>query len=45
MNKFFLIPKFEASNDKKYKVKPICDNAIYVKKADRHLPKLYYLFV
>ena len=44
MNKFS-VPKFEISNNKKYKVEAIQNNAIYVKKANGHLPGLYYLVV
>ena len=43
MNKF--LPKFEVDNNKEYKVKAIQDSGIYVKKANRHLSKLYYLVV
>ena len=40
------IAKFDASNNEKYKIKAIWDNAIYVKKlASNHLPKLYYLLL
>ena len=43
MNNFAKVPEFELDNDKKYKVEAIQDSAIYVKKADGHLPGLYYL--
>ena len=42
----FLLPEFELGNDnKEYKVEAIRDSAVYAKKADRHLPGLYYLVV
>ena len=43
MNKFVKVPEFDESNDKKYKMEAIQDNAVYAKKVDRHLPGLYYL--
>ena len=41
----FLVPEFELGNDKEYKVEAIQDSAVYTKKADRLLPRLYYLVV
>ena len=35
--------EFEFGNSKKYKVKAIWDTAVYVNKAESHLPGLYYL--
>ena len=32
-----------SNNSKKYNIKAIQDNAIYVSKAEGHLPSLYYL--
>lgn len=43
INKFSA--KFEMGNNKKYNVKAICNNAVYAKKVDRHLPGLYYLVI
>lgn len=45
MNKFLPMLKFEANNNKESKIKTIYDNAIYAKKADKHLLGLYYLVV
>ena len=42
MNEFAVL-EFKAGNDKEYKVEAILDSTIYAKKADGHLPKLYYL--
>ena len=39
----FSVPEFEAGNNKKYKIEAIQDSAIYAKKKDGYLPKLYYL--
>lgn len=39
----FLVPKFEAGNNKKYEVEAIQDSAVYTKKASKYLPELYYL--
>ena len=36
-------PKFDTSNNKKYKVKVIRDITIYAKKTKKHLLYLYYL--
>ena len=36
-------PEFDAGDNKKYKVEAIEDSAVYAKKAERHLPGLYYL--
>ena len=45
MNKLFLEPelKFDAGNNKKYKVKAIINSAVFAKEAEGHLPSLYYL--
>ena len=43
IDKFLLVPEFEAIDNKKYKVEAIQDSIIYVKEADRHLLRLYYL--
>lgn len=37
--------KFEANNNKKYKVKIIQNNKVYVKKVRGHLSELYYLVI
>ena len=37
--------EFKAGNKEEYKVKAICDSAVYAKKAENHLPGLYYLVV
>ena len=44
MNKLFPKPEpeFDAGNNKEYKVEAIIDSAVNVKKAQRHLPGLYY---
>ena len=42
MNKF-IVPEFDKGDDKKYKVEAIRNSAVYIKKADRHLLRLYYL--
>ena len=39
----FSVPEFEPGDNNKYEVEVIWDNAVYAKKADRHLPGLYYL--
>lgn len=31
------------SNDKKYKIKAICNSTFYISKSQGHLPGLYYL--
>ena len=36
-------PEFNAGNDKEYEVEAIKDSAVYAKKAEGHLPGLYYL--
>ena len=36
-------PEFDGGNNKKYKIKIIKNSAIYIKKAEGHLPSLYYL--
>ena len=43
MNEFVEVPKFELGDNKEYKVEAIQDSTVYVKKADGHLPGLYYL--
>lgn len=43
--KKYLVPEFETSNNKEYKVKGIRDSTVYAKEADKHLPELYYLIV
>ena len=45
MNEFLLVPKFEASDNKKYKVKTIQDIVIYAKKVGKYVLGLYYLIV
>lgn len=40
---FLLMPKFETSDNKIYKVETIQDNVVYAKKRGRHLLRLYYL--
>ena len=39
----FSVPEFELGDNKEYEVEAIRDSAIYAKKADGHLPGLYYL--
>ena len=45
INELFSKPKPElnAGNNKEYKFETIIDSAVYIKKAERHLPALYYL--
>ena len=45
MNKLFPEPEqeFDAGDNKEYKVEAIQDSAVYAKKAEGHLPGLYYL--
>ena len=43
MNKFLPVQEFEAGNNKKYEIKVIQNSAIYAKKVDKYLPRLYYL--
>ena len=45
MNKLFSEPEpeFDAGNNKEYKVEVIKNSVIYAKKAEGHLPGLYYL--
>ena len=45
INELFPEPelKFDTSNNKKYKVEAIKDSAVHAKKAEGHLPGLYYL--
>lgn len=33
----------DRNNDRKYIFKAICDNGVYARKSDNHLPGLYYL--
>lgn len=37
--------KFEADNKEKYKVKEIQDSAVYGKKSENYLPRVYYLIL
>ena len=40
----FSMPEFEpGDDDKEYEVEAIRDSTVYAKKADGHLPGLYYL--
>ena len=39
----FSVPKFEPGNNKEYKVEAVQNSAVYAKKINGHLPKLYYL--
>ena len=39
----FSMPEFELRNNKMYKVEAIQDSTVYVKEADGHLLRLYYL--
>ena len=39
----FSVPKFEPGDNKEYEMEAIRDSAVYAKKADGHLPGLYYL--
>ena len=39
----FSVPKFELDNDKKYKVEAIRNSTVYAKRANGHLPEVYYL--
>ena len=39
----FSVSEFKPGNDKEYEIEVIRDSAVYAKKADRHLPVLYYL--
>lgn len=41
----FLVPEFEMGNEKKYEVEATLDNTVYTKKANGHLPRLYYLVI
>lgn len=34
--------KFETSNNEEYNIEVIRNNAVYIKKIGKHLPKLYY---
>ena len=45
MNELFPEPEleFDASNNKEYKIEVIIDSTVYAKKAEGHLPGLYYL--
>lgn len=44
MNEFSVL-EFMVDNNKKYEVELIWDSIVYIKKADKHLQKLYYLIV
>ena len=35
--------KLDVKNDKKYKLKPICNSEVYAKEVAGQLPRLYYL--
>ena len=39
----FAVPKFKPGNNKEYKVQAIRQFAVYAKKVDGHLLRLYYL--
>ena len=39
----FSVSEFAPGNDKEYELEAIRDSAVYAKKADGHLPGLYYL--
>ena len=39
------LPEFEADDNKEYEMKAIRNSAVYAKKADGHLPGLYYLII
>ena len=39
----FSVPEFEPGNNKKYEMEAIQNSTIYAKKADKYLPRLYYL--
>ena len=41
----FLVPEFEAGNEKEYEIKAIRDSAVYAKKADKYLLNHYYLVI
>ena len=41
----FLVPEFESSNDKEYKMEAIRNSAVYAKEANGHLLGLYYLVI
>lgn len=43
INEFVEVPKSDIGNDKEYKVETIWDGAVYAKKIDRHLLRIYYL--
>lgn len=45
MKEFLQVPKFEANDNKNYKVKTILNNAIYTKKVGEHLLRLSDLIV
>lgn len=40
-----MFEKFEVSNNQKYKIKAISNSAIYTKKTNKYLLKLYYLII
>ena len=39
----FSVPEFETGNVKEYKMEVIQDSTVYIKEANGHLPRLYYL--
>ena len=41
----FLMPEFKLDNNKDCKLEAIRDSAVYTKKADGYLPRLYYLVI
>ena len=45
MNRFLLMPEFEIGNNKEYEIEAIRDSAVYTKKANKYLLKLYYLII
>ena len=45
MNKFAEVSEFDEGKNKQYKVEAIQDSAVYTKKVDGHLPRLYYLVI
>lgn len=43
INKFLPVLKFGAGNNKEYEIKAIQNSAVYIKKEDKYLPRLYNL--
>ena len=41
----FSVLEFELSDNNEYKMEAIQDSAVYAKKRDGHLPRLYYLLI